>query len=152
MSQPIPAEYRDLFQKRAFANLGTVRPNGAARVTPVWCDIEGDSVILNTAKGRHQDKNIRRDGRVALVITDPDNPYRYLEIRGHAVEIFDQDAEKHLDKMAKKYLGADTYPYRQPGEERVMYRVEAEQVHGFNFPHAAWLSTELASEGARKEM
>jgi len=63
MSQTIPAEYRDLFNNRAFASLGTVRPNGSARVTPVWCDIEDEFVILNTAKGRHQDKNIRRDGR-----------------------------------------------------------------------------------------
>jgi hypothetical protein len=141
MSETIPAEYRDLFDKRAFANLGTVRPNGAARVTPVWCDLEGEFVILNTVKGRHQDRNIRRDGRVALVIVDPENSYRYLEIRGHAVESIEKDAEKHLDKMAKKYLGADKYPYRQPGEERVIYKIEAEQVHGYNFPHAEWLST-----------
>ena len=140
MSQIIPAEYRDLFNKRAFASLGTVRPNGSPRVTPVWCDLDGEFVILNTAKGRHQDKNIRRNATVALVIVDPDNPYRYLEIRGHAVETFEQDADLHLDKMSKKYLGADQYPYRQPAEERVMYKIEADQVHGYNFPHAEWLS------------
>ena len=140
MSQTIPAEYLDLFNKRAFASLGTVRPNGSARVTPVWCDLEGEFVILNTAKGRHQDKNIRRDGRVALVIVDPENPYRYLEIRGHAVETFEKDADLHLDKMSKKYLGTDQYPYKQPGEVRVLYKVQVEQVHGYNFPHAEWLS------------
>ena len=140
MSQTIPNEFRDLFTKRAFASLGTVRPNGSPRVTPVWCDVDGEFVIVNTAKGRHQDKNIRRDARVAVVIIDPDNPYRYLEIRGHAVETSEQDAEIHLDKMAKKYLGADTYPYRQPGELRVLYKIQAEQVHGYDFPHAEWLT------------
>jgi PPOX class probable F420-dependent enzyme len=139
MSQTIPVEYRDLFHKRAFASLGTLGSNGSARVTPVWCDLEGEFVLLNTAKGRHQDKNIRRDGRIALVIVDPDNPYRYLEIRGNAVETFEQDAVVHLDKMAKKYLGADQYPYKHPGEERVMYKIEAEHIHGHNFPHAEWL-------------
>jgi hypothetical protein len=91
-------------------------------------------VLLNTAKGRHQDNNIRRDRRIALVIVDPDNPYRYLEIRGNAVETFEQDAVVHLDKMAKKYLGADHYPNRDLSEERVMYRIQAEHVRGYDFP------------------
>jgi PPOX class probable F420-dependent enzyme len=140
MSKPIPNEFRDLFTTRAYASLGTLRSDGSPQVTPVWCDADGDSVIINTAKGRHQDKNIRSDARVALVITDPGNPYRYLEIRGRAVEVPGAEADEHLDRMAKKYLGAETYTYKQPGEVRVMYKLQAERVNGFSFPHAEHLS------------
>src|SRR5579884_537351 len=87
MSQSIPEKYRDLFTKRAFASLGTIMTDGSPQVTPVWVDLEGDQVIVNTAKGRQKDKNMRRDPRVALAIIDPDNPYRYLEVRGRVSEI-----------------------------------------------------------------
>jgi PPOX class probable F420-dependent enzyme len=128
MSQAIPDKYRDLFTKRAFASLGTLMPDGSPQVTPVWCDSDGEHVIVNSAKGRQKDKNIRRDPRVALAVIDPDNPYRYLEIRGRVVEIVEHGADAHIDKMAKKYLGADKYPYRQPGEVRVMYKIQPERV------------------------
>ena len=130
MSQSIPDKYRDLFTKRAFASLGTLMPDGSIQVTPVWCDLEsgpaGDLVIVNTATKRQKDKNMRRDPRVALAIIDPDNPYRYLEIRGRVVEISEEGADAHIDKMAKKYLGADKYPYRQGGEVRVMFKIRPE--------------------------
>ena len=126
MSQAIPEKYRDLFQKRAFASLGTLMPDGSPQVTPVWCDFDGEYVIFNSAKGRQKDRNVRRDPRVALAIMDPENPYRYLEIRGHVVEITEQGADTHIDKMAKKYLDVDKYPYRQPGEVRVMYKIRPE--------------------------
>jgi PPOX class probable F420-dependent enzyme len=125
----IPDKYRDLFSKRAFASLATLMPDGQPQVTPVWCDLEGDLVIVNSAKGRQKDKNIRRDPRVAMAIIDPDNPYRYLEIRGRVVEIAEQGADAHIDKMAKKYLGADKYPYRQASEVRVMYKVRPEHTN-----------------------
>ncbi|HZR65281.1 MAG TPA: PPOX class F420-dependent oxidoreductase [Terriglobales bacterium] len=127
MSQSIPDKYRDLFTKRAFASLGTIMTDGSPQVTPVWVDLEGDQVIVNTAKGRQKDKNMRRDPRVALAIIDPDNPYRYLEIRGRIAEITEDGADAHIDKMAKKYLGADKYPYRQPGEVRVMFKIKPER-------------------------
>lgn len=126
MSQAIPDKYRDLFTKRAFASLGTIMPDGSPQVTPVWCDIEGDRVVVNTAKGRQKDKNMRRDPRVSLAIIDPENPYRYLEIRGRVAEITEHGADAHIDKMAKKYLGADKYPYRQSGEVRVMFKIQPE--------------------------
>jgi len=127
MSQVIPDKYRDLFTKRAFASLGTLMPDGSPQVTPVWCDLEGDLVVVNTAKGRQKDKNMRRDPRVALAIIDPENPYRYLEIRGRVVEITEQGATEHIDKMAKKYLGVDKYPYRQANEVRVMLKIQPER-------------------------
>jgi PPOX class probable F420-dependent enzyme len=126
MSQAIPEKYRDLFSKKAFASLATLMPDGRPQVTPVWCDVEGDLVIVNSAKGRQKDRNLRRDPRVSLAIIDPDNPYRYLELRGRVVEITEQGAAAHIDKMAKKYLGVDKYPYSNPNEVRVMYKIQPE--------------------------
>ena len=126
MPEVIPAKYRDLFNKKAFASLTTLMPDGSPQTTPVWVDVDGDYVIFNSAKGRQKDRNVRRDPRVAMAIVDPDNPYRYLEIRGKVAEITEQGADTHIDKMAKKYLGQDKYPYRQPGEVRVLYKIRPE--------------------------
>ena len=126
MPEAIPEKYRDLFSKRAFASLATLMPNGSPQVTPVWCDLEGDFVVFNSAKGRQKDRNVRRDPRVSLAVVDPENPYRYLEIRGRVVEITEDGASAHIDKMAKKYLGVDKYPYGQPGEVRVLYKIKPE--------------------------
>lgn len=126
MAGVIPEKYRDLFDKRAFAALTTLMPDGSPQTTPVWVDTDGEYVIFNSAKGRQKDRNVRRDPRVALAIVDPDNPYRYLEVRGKVAEITEQGADAHIDKMAKKYLGQDKYPYRQGGEIRVIYKVRPE--------------------------
>jgi PPOX class probable F420-dependent enzyme len=128
-SDAIPEKYADLFTKRAFANLATLMPDGTPQVTPIWCDFDGKYVLFNSARGRQKDRNIRRNPRVALAILDPDNPYRYLEVRGRVVEITEQGADAQADKLAKKYLGVDKYPYRQPGEVRVMYKMTLERVH-----------------------
>src|ERR1700723_2195777 len=126
MSEAIPEKYRDLFQKRAFASLGTLMPDGRPQVTPVWCDYDGEHVIFNSAKGRQKDRNVRRDPRVSLAVIDPENPYRYMEIRGRVVEITEEGASASIDKLAKKYLGVDKYPYGQPGEVRVIYKIKPE--------------------------
>lgn len=126
MPDVIPEKFRDLFHKKAFASLTTIMPDGSPQTTPVWCDSDGEHVIFNSAKGRQKDRNVRRDPRVAMAIIDPDNPYRYLEIRGKVVEITEQGADAHIDKMAKKYLDKDRYPFRQPGEVRVMYKIRPE--------------------------
>jgi PPOX class probable F420-dependent enzyme len=131
MAAAIPENYRDLFTKPAFAHLATLMPDGAPQVTPVWCDLQDGFVLVNTAKGRQKDRNIRRDPRVALAISDPNNPYRYLQIRGRVVEFDEQQADAHIDKMAKKYLKKDKYPYRQPGEARVLYKIQPERVQFF---------------------
>ena len=125
----IPENFLDLFQKRAFANLGTIMPDGSPQVTPVWIDLEGGRLVVNSAKGRVKDRNMRRDPRVSLAIVDPENPYRFLEVRGRVVEITEQGADTHIDKMAKKYLGQDRYPYRKAGEVRVRYLIEPQRVH-----------------------
>lgn len=127
MAQAIPERFLDLFRKKAFANLATLMPDGRPQVTPVWCDYDGTHVLVNSARGRQKDRNMRRDPRVSLAIMDPDNPYRYLEVRGRVVEITEDGAEDHIDKMAKKYLNLDKYPYRQAGEVRVLYRIQPER-------------------------
>src|SRR5882762_2114185 len=124
----IPKSHLDLFTKKAFAHLATLMPGGQPQVTPVWVDYDGRYVVINTAEGRQKDKNLQRDGRVALSIMDPDNPYRYLEVRGHVADRTLNGAEQHIDALAKKYLGQDKYPYRQPGEVRVIYKVEPEHI------------------------
>ena len=127
MAEIIPEKYLDLFEKKAFAHLATVMPDGTPQVTPVWCDYDGTHVLINSARGRRKDKNIERNPSVSLSIQDPDNPYRYLEVRGRVSEITEEGADSHIDKMAKKYLGQDKYPFRQPGEVRVLYKIKPER-------------------------
>jgi PPOX class probable F420-dependent enzyme len=124
MEMEIPVEYRDLLTKKAFAHLATVMPDGSPQVTPVWFDEEGHHLRVNSAAGRLKDRNMRRDPRVSLSILDPDNPYRYLEVRGRVVEITETGAVSHIDALAKKYMGVDTYPFHQPGVRRVIYKIE----------------------------
>jgi PPOX class probable F420-dependent enzyme len=131
MAPKIPEKYLDLFKgKKAFANLATVMPDGRPQVTPVWFDYDGENLIFNSARGRQKDLNVRRDPRVSLSIVDPENPYRYVEIRGRVTDITQEGADDSINKLAKKYLGVDKYPYAQPGEVRVLYKVRPEHVHG----------------------
>ncbi|MBI2357565.1 MAG: PPOX class F420-dependent oxidoreductase [Deltaproteobacteria bacterium] len=128
MAASIPEKFTDLFKKKAFAHLGTIMPDGSPQVTPVWCDFDGTHIRINTAKGRVKDKNMRRNTKVALAIMDPDNPYRYLGVRGVVDEITEQGADAHIDSLAKKYLGQDKYPFRRPGEVRVMYKIRPDRI------------------------
>jgi len=128
MPEVIPSKYKDLFDKKIFASLVTLMPDGSPQVTPVWIDFDGEHVLFNTAAGRQKDKNLQRDGRVALALVDPDNPYRYLEVRGQVTERTLNGADDHINKLAKKYLNKDVYPFRQPGEQRVLYKVKPERV------------------------
>ncbi len=128
MAATIPQQFQDLLTKKAFAHLGTIMPDGSPQVTPVWFDFDGNHVRVNSAKGRVKDKNMRRNAQVALAIQDPENPYRYLGVRGRVVEITENGADAHIDSLAKKYLGQDRYPNRKPGEIRVIYRIRPERI------------------------
>ena len=125
----IPASHADLLQKKAFANLSTVNADGSPQVTPVWVDYDGTNLMVNTARGRVKTKNLEREPRVALSIADPENPYRYLGVQGRVTEMTETGADAHIDKMAMKYLGKDKYPYRVPGEKRVIVKIKPEKVH-----------------------
>ena len=129
MAGAIPDQFKDLFSKAAFAHLATLMPDGRAQVTPVWCDFDGTNVRVNSAKGRVKDKNMRSNKQVALSVQDPENPYRYLAMRGEVVEIAEEGADAHIDSLAKKYLGKDKYPFRGPGEVRVIYKIKPVNVH-----------------------
>ncbi len=124
MAGVIPEQYLDLFAKKAVANLATLMPDGSPQVTPVWVDFDGVHIRVNSARGRLKDKNMKRNPLVALAISDPENPFRYLEVRGRVVEITEEGASEHIDALAKKYLDVDKYPGREPGEVRVMYKIE----------------------------
>ena len=125
--------YLDLLQqKKAFADLATIMPDGTPQVTPVWFDYHGGKVRVNTAKGRVKARNLQPGAAVALAIMDPDNPYRYVQIRGRVANATETGADAHVDSLAKKYLGKDQYPYRRPGEVRVIYEIEPVSVSGMS--------------------
>jgi PPOX class probable F420-dependent enzyme len=124
----IPEKYHDLLEKKAFAQLATLMPDGSPHVAPVWLDYDGQNIVINSAKGRVKDRNMRRDPRVGLDLLDPDNPYRHLSIRGRVIEITEDGAAEHINKLAKKYIDQDKYPYGQPGEVRVIYKIEPESM------------------------
>ncbi|HEX5022971.1 MAG TPA: PPOX class F420-dependent oxidoreductase [Candidatus Binatia bacterium] len=128
MAEQIPDGFKDILNKPGYAHLATLMKDGSPQVTPVWYDVDGTHIRINTAKGRLKDKNMRRDKQVALSIQDPDNPYRYLAIRGDVDEITENGADAHIDSLAKKYLGKDRYPFRAPGEVRVIYKIRPEKV------------------------
>jgi PPOX class probable F420-dependent enzyme len=125
----IPEKYLDLTQKKAFAQLATIMPDGSPHVAPVWFEFDGKHILINSAKGRVKDRNIRRDPRVGIDIVDPDNPYRHLSIRGRVVDITETGADDQIDKLTQKYIGQDKYPYRSPAEVRVTYRIEPDHTH-----------------------
>jgi len=130
----IPETHLDLLTdgKKAFLFLATLMPDGAPQVTPVWFNTDGGYILINSAKGRVKDLNMRSRPQVTLCIQDPSNPYRYLQIRGKVIEITLNGADAHIDALTLKYQGVPKYPHRQPGEQRVMYKIQIEKVdpHG----------------------
>jgi PPOX class probable F420-dependent enzyme len=126
----IPQTHADLLTtKPALAHLATSNLDGSPQVTPVWVDFDGTHVIINTAKGRVKARNLERSPRVALSIVDPENPYRHVAIQGKVVEMTEQGGDAHIDKMAKKYLGKDSYPWRSPAEKRLIVKIVPDKVH-----------------------
>ena len=121
-------EIRDFLSEKTFAHLATTMPDGSPQVSPVWVETDGDRIVVNSAAGRIKDRNIRRDARVALSATHPDDPYRALMIRGRVVEITEDGAENGIDRLARKYLGSPRYEWRRPGEVRVLYYIRPESV------------------------
>jgi PPOX class probable F420-dependent enzyme len=128
MAEQIPDGFKDILNKPGYAHLATLMKDGSPQVTPVWYDFDGSHIRINTAKGRLKDKNMRRAKQVALSIQDPDNPYRYLAIRGDIDEVTENGADAHIDALAKTYVGKDRYPFRAPGEVRVIYRIRPDKV------------------------
>jgi PPOX class probable F420-dependent enzyme len=120
---------RKLFESKNFGFLSSLMKDGSPQVTPMWVDIENGYILVNTALGRLKQKNISRDPRVALAIADQNNPYDTVTIRGEVIEqITGVPAEEHIDKLAKKYIDKDKFPYRSPGEERIILKIKPERI------------------------
>ena len=119
---------KKLFLEPNYAHVATLMADGSPQVTPVWVDIEGDRILVNTAEGRSKPRNVRRDPRVAISIVNQDNPYSSAFVRGRVVEMRLEGADAHIDKLAMKYMGQESYPYRQAGEQRVIMVIEPEHV------------------------
>ena|SRR5690349_6054484 len=122
----VPEKFLPLVtDKKAFAHLATVMPDGTPQVTPVWFmyDEKRNTFIVNTARGRVKDRNMQQNAHVALSIIDPDNPYAHIAVRGTIDKVTEDGADANIDALAFKYLGQDKYPFRRPGEVRVIYEI-----------------------------
>ena len=125
----IPAAFLDLMNhKLAFAHLATIMPDGTPQVTPVWFDFTDGAVRVNTAHGRTKARNMDKGSAVAMSILDPDNSYRYIQIRGHVRHMTEDGADAHIDSLAKKYMSQDKYPFASPDETRAIYEIEPDHV------------------------
>jgi len=114
----IPESFHDLFERKSFAHFATKMPDGTPHVTPVWVSYDADRghVLVNTARGRRKERNVANDPQVGVEIMDPDDPYRYVSVRGAVVEVTEDGAIEHIDELTRRYFGEDEYPHK--GEER----------------------------------
>lgn len=124
----IPAEADHLLEGQHFAHIATLKEDGSPQVSPVWVDREDGLITFNTAEGRLKTDNLKRDPRVAISIVNQDNPYEHLLVQGKVVDITADGADANIDALAKRYMGVDEYPLRQPGEQRVIVKIAPEKV------------------------
>jgi PPOX class probable F420-dependent enzyme len=129
MSQTIEGRAEELLKAKNFCVVSTLRSDGSVHAAPTWVDVQDGRPVLNTAEGRAWPENLERDPRVTLTVQNMENPYEYLTIRGRVAERTREGADEHIDALAMKYMGAESYPLRQPGEQRLIVRIEPEHVH-----------------------
>ena len=132
MTAPLTDAQKAVIDGKNFAHVATHFPNGSVQVNPVWIDRDGDTVRINSAEGPAKVKNLRSDPRITIEVNEHENPYNYVEIRGRAVSFDTEGADAHIDALANKYMGVETYPMRQEGEVRVLITIEADKVLGGN--------------------
>ena len=120
----IPENFRDILDGKGFAHWATIGPDGEPHSSPVWFDFDGEQILISQTTTRQKLRNVKRDPHVAVSILDPENPYRYIELRGEVVEIAEDKDNAFINKMAKKYIGKDVYPWHQPGDRRVVVRIQ----------------------------
>jgi PPOX class probable F420-dependent enzyme len=154
MSEKLDSAARGLLEGANFCYIATVGQDGRPQVNPVWVDVDGDQVLVNSAEGRSWPENLRRNPSVTLCVPQTESPYHYATIWGRVVEDTQEGAFEHIDKLAQKYLGEEKYPHHQPGDVRVIFRIEPEKVHVYGESARARTgvnrSTEL-SEGVTNE-
>lgn len=128
MSVSLSSGFQKLLHEPAYGQIATVMPDGSPQVTQVWVDTDGEHILVNTFEGGQKVRNVRRDPRVAVNVFDPANQWRIATVRGRVADITTDGADQHIDQLAKKYLGADTYPFRQPGQVRIILKITPEKV------------------------
>jgi len=128
MAAELTAGMEKLLRERAYCQIATTMPDGSPQLTEIWVDTDGQHILINTSQGRQKERNVRRDPRVAVQVFEPNNDYRIFSVRGRVVEITEDGADAMIDRLAKKYLGLDTYPMRQPGEVRVILKILPDKV------------------------
>jgi PPOX class probable F420-dependent enzyme len=128
MPDTLSEKARALLGRPVLASLATISKDGQPQVTPLWIDLDGDDLLVNTARGRAKATNMARDPHVGLTVIDPDDPYNVLAVRGTVVDITHDGADAHIDALANKYLGVDEYPNRRPGEERLKVRIRTDHI------------------------
>ncbi|MEO9277864.1 MAG: PPOX class F420-dependent oxidoreductase [Nitrososphaera sp.] len=124
----ISPDVKKLFEGKNLAFVSTLMKDGSPQITPTWIDIDGEVIMINTAEGRTKQKNLLRDPRIAISIVDGNNQYNMVTIRGKVMEQTTIGADLHIDKMAKKYLGVEKYPFARPGEKRILLKIKSEKV------------------------
>ena len=129
MSLSIEGRAEELLKAKNFCVVSTIRPDGSVHAAPTWVDVEDGRPVLNTAEGRVWPGNLERDPRVTLTVQNMENPYEYVSMRGRVSERTTAGADEHIDSLAMKYLGQESYPYRQPGEQRLIVKIDPEYVH-----------------------
>ena len=130
----LPPLAKELLEGNNFATISTLMPDGSPQSSLIWIDTDGELLIFNTAEGRLKPRNMRHDPRVAITISKADNPYQIAMIQGHVIEITEEGADAHVNEMTKKYLGIDEYPYRAPGEKRLIVRIRPDKVAEVDIP------------------
>ena len=137
MAQTISPGFKKLMREPAYCQLATLMPDGSPQNTQVWVDTDGEYILVNTAEGRQKVKNVRRDPRVALNVVDPTNAWRIASVRGRVVDVTTDGADRLIDELAKKYIGEETYPFRQPGEVRLTIKIAPEKINELGLEEAA---------------
>jgi PPOX class probable F420-dependent enzyme len=128
MADVLSEKARVLISRPVLASLATLNPDGSPQITPLWVDLDGDDVVFNTAQGRKKARNLERDARVAVTVIDPDDPYNVVAIQGTVTDVTTDGADAHIDALAKKYLGVDSYPMRREGEVRIRVTVRTDHI------------------------
>ena len=129
MAAALSPGFQKLLREPAYCQVATLMPDGSPQLTQTWVDTDGEHILINTFDGSQKVRNVRRDPRVAVNVVDPTNAWRIANVRGRVVEVTMEDADRHIDQLAHKYLGADTYPFRRPGQVRIILKIAVEKVN-----------------------
>ena len=129
MAATLSPGFQKLLHEPAYCQLATLMPSGAPHITQTWVDTDGEHILINTPEGSQKERNVRRDPRVAVNVVDPANAWRIASVRGRVVEVTTEGADRHIDELARKYLGAQTYPFRRPDQVRIILKIAADKIN-----------------------